>query len=54
MTEHFVSRESFAARIWRKTLEGVGVKSRFCLDSAFGVCRRLCAVFGELHAVIDE
>ena len=26
MTEHTVSRESFAARIWRKTLEGVGVK----------------------------
>lgn len=26
MTEHAVSRESFAARIWRKTLEGVGVK----------------------------
>lgn len=26
MTEHAVSRESFSARIWRKTLEGVGVK----------------------------
>jgi len=26
MTEYIVSRESFAARIWRKTLEGVGVK----------------------------
>ena len=26
MTEPSVSRESFAARIWRKTLEGVGVK----------------------------
>ncbi|MFI3155354.1 MAG: ABC transporter permease [Methylococcaceae bacterium] len=26
MTEPTVSRESFAARIWRKTLEGVGVK----------------------------
>ena len=26
MTEHVVSRESFAARIWRKTLDGVGVK----------------------------
>ncbi len=26
MIEHAVSRESFAARIWRKTLEGVGVK----------------------------
>lgn len=29
MTEHVVSRESFAARIWRKTLEGVGVKVGF-------------------------
>ena len=26
MTEHVVNRESFAARIWRKTLDGVGVK----------------------------
>jgi len=26
MTEHAVSRESFAARIWRKTLDGAGVK----------------------------
>ncbi|MDD5579854.1 MAG: ABC transporter permease [Methylobacter sp.] len=26
MTKHVVSRESFIARIWRKTLEGVGVK----------------------------
>lgn len=29
MTEHAVSRESFAARIWRKTLDGVGVKAGF-------------------------
>jgi len=29
MTEHAVSRESFAARIWRKTLDGVGVKVGF-------------------------
>lgn len=26
MTEHVVSRESFSRRIWRKTLQGVGVK----------------------------
>lgn len=29
MIEHVVSRESFGARIWRKTLDGVGVKVGF-------------------------
>jgi len=29
MTKRMVSRESFAARIWRKTLDGVGVKVGF-------------------------
>jgi len=29
MTKRMVSRESFAARIWRKTLDGVGVKIGF-------------------------
>ncbi|MBF6650852.1 ABC transporter permease [Methylobacter sp. BlB1] len=29
MIEHVVSRESFASRIWRRTLEGVGVKVGF-------------------------
>ena len=54
MTEHAVSRESFAARIWRKTLDGVGVKVGLGLGGAIGVRRRVCAVSGQFHAVTDE
>jgi len=54
MTEHVVSRESFAARIWRKTLDGVGVK----VGLAWVALLVFAAVFApfscQFHAVADE
>ena len=46
MTKPVVSRESFAARIWRKTLAGVGVK----LGLAWVALLVFCAVFAPFLA----